>query len=77
MKKNEKKVPFFAQFLENQITENEVKGGSHISDKLSDMYTKKYPSDCDEVTSPKLDIVVTLKYPSDADEVTSPKLDEY
>lgn len=78
MEKNEKKVPFFAKFLENQVKEDKsVKGGSDTTTKLDDVFTDKYPSDADEVTSPKLDIQVTMKYPSDGDEVTSPGMDEF
>ena len=54
MKKTKK--PFFAKFLEKQITKNnqeEAKGGLG--------QTNKYPSDKD-------DYDVTMKYPSDGDE---------
>ncbi len=80
MKKEEKRIPFFAKFLENQLKkEDDVKGGSgSITTPLGDVpVTLKYPSDSDEITSNKNDIAVTLKYPSDGDEVTSPKLDNY
>ncbi|MFA8435802.1 MAG: microviridin/marinostatin family tricyclic proteinase inhibitor [Marinifilaceae bacterium] len=52
------KKPFFAKFLENQISEKEndqTKGGQLIPEQ-----TMKFPSDGDEN--------VTLKYPSDDDE---------
>lgn len=58
--KEEKKVPFFAKFLENQLkTENDLKGG--ITHPKKDVYTLKYPSDSDEYQ--------TMKYPSDSDEI--------
>lgn len=47
-----KKAPFFAKFLENQVSESQaVKGGA----------TTKHPSDKD-------DLHVTMKYPSDGDD---------
>lgn len=59
--KNEKKVPFFAKFLEEQLDEKaSVKGGKITSPKLDLVFTMKYPSDGDEH--------VTMKYPSDNDE---------
>lgn len=77
MKKN-KKVPFFAQFLENQVIDDKTIKAGRPTDVCHDiMITLKAPSDEDEVTSPKLDIDVTLKYPSDREEVTSPKMDLY
>ena len=61
MKKQDKKKPFFANFLENQIKETEqVKGG-----KSSNSIT--YPWR-DNVTSPYKDGHQTMKYPSDGDE---------
>jgi hypothetical protein len=53
---DEKKVPFFARFLEDQglpKVKSNVKGGRGTT-------TLKYPSDRDEY--------VTMKYPSDDDE---------
>ena len=62
MKKQNKKKPFFANFLENQISETEkVKGG-----KSSNSMT--YPWK-DGVTKPSMDRDHTMKYPSDGDEV--------
>ena len=59
--------PFFARFLENHLTDDkaqEVAGGS--------LFTKKYPSDDDEVFTKKYpsddDEIFTKKYPSDDDE---------
>ncbi|NHN27925.1 microviridin/marinostatin family tricyclic proteinase inhibitor [Flavobacterium jejuense] len=71
MKKQELKKPFFANFLENQLTKegsNEVQGG--VTSRTEDIYqTLKYPSDSDEdTTKPALDLAHTLKYPSDNDE---------
>ncbi|MEL6536499.1 MAG: microviridin/marinostatin family tricyclic proteinase inhibitor [Bacteroidota bacterium] len=48
MKKDDKKSPFFAQFLENQSS---IRGGSthkHPSDTDESTFTIKYPSDKDE-----------------------------
>jgi len=62
------KKPFFANFLENQVNEEEnqqVKGGliSASTDKFADLdQTMKYPSDNDEGG------YQTMKYPSDNDE---------
>ncbi|WP_136667017.1 microviridin/marinostatin family tricyclic proteinase inhibitor [Flavobacterium sp. H122] len=76
MKKNENaKKPFFANFLENQISKDEqnaVQGG--ITTVLKDnAQTMKYPSDSDEayeslITKPIYDDAQTMKYPSDSDE---------
>ncbi|MDE5422015.1 microviridin/marinostatin family tricyclic proteinase inhibitor [Ancylomarina sp. DW003] len=61
------KKPFFANFLENQVNEDEiqqVKGGltPESATKLPDLdQTMKYPSDNDEGLQ-------TMKYPSDNDE---------
>ena len=72
--KNEKKVPFFAKFLENQLNEGEsVHGGKITKPSLDTVFTKKYPSDDDEPVTLKYpsdnDEHVTLKYPSDNDEI--------
>lgn len=69
------KKPFFANFLESQLSEQEttsVQGGA-VTTKPSDMVqTMKYPSDSEDgpggSTKPTIDIVVTMKYPSDDDE---------
>lgn len=67
---NEKKLkkPFFANFLESQVSEEELKkvnGGT-------DVVTLKFPSDGEDgpghVTSPNKDLYQTMKYPSDGDE---------
>jgi len=61
------KKPFFAKFLENQVTEKEnrkVKGGVSpvLTNKFADLdQTMKFPSDNDEGDH-------TMKYPSDGDE---------
>ncbi len=76
MKKNENsKKPFFANFLENQISkdeQNSIQGGA-VTSVLSDtVQTMKYPSDSEDgpgnPTKPSLDIYETMKYPSDSDE---------
>lgn len=62
------KKPFFAKFLENQMSEEasaSVQGGTNTP------VTMKYPSDNEDsvpTTSKRTDIVVTMKYPSDDDE---------
>ena len=64
MKENNFKKPFFAAFLEKQITETEeVKGGATAP--LRDAVTKPL---FDFVTSPLKDVEHTLKYPSDGDD---------
>ncbi|THF52747.1 microviridin/marinostatin family tricyclic proteinase inhibitor [Flavobacterium supellecticarium] len=76
------KKPFFANFLENQMSNEEkssVQGGDIITLKTSDMYTTlKYPSDNEDgpgvPTSKIMDTVVTMKYPSDNDETGGPIL---
>jgi len=63
--KNQK--PFFAKFLENQISENEtahVKGGDCIPEVSM---TSKYPSDIED-SGP----VITLKFPSDVEDNIDP-----
>ena len=76
--KNNKKVPFFAQFLENQLTEQEVSGGKGITSKKADVIfvTLKFPSDSDEITDKFSDDIYTKKFPSDSDEITSIKMDK-
>lgn len=65
MNKKEVKKPFFAAFLEKQVTEpGDVKGGA--TDPLRDALTK--PS-LDYVTTPAKDMEHTMKYPSDGDEI--------
>ena len=71
-----KKKPFFANFLENQLSNQEttaLQGGAATTGVLSDSaQTMKYPSDSEDgpggSTKPALDVVVTMKYPSDDDE---------
>ena len=61
MKKDSKKSPFFAKFLEKQISSTEsVNGGTQsvATNKKSDQ------------------ILVTMKYPSDRDEMTFSNYDE-
>lgn len=75
MKKNENsKKPFFANFLENQISKDEqnaVQGGA-TSVLADSAQTMKYPSDSEDgpggQTKPSADIYETMKYPSDSDE---------
>lgn len=62
------KKPFFANFLENQISKDEqtkIQGSAP-------MQTLKYPSDGEDgpgnITKPSVDIAHTMKYPSDNDE---------
>lgn len=61
---NTQEVPFFARYLEGQITQDlsekelkQINGGKNLA------VTGKYPSDADEE--------VTHKYPSDDDELPS------
>lgn len=76
MKKNENsKKPFFANFLENQISkdeQNSIQGGTITSRLADNAQTMKYPSDSEEgpggQTKPTMDIYETMKYPSDSDE---------
>lgn len=72
MKKQELKKPFFANFLENQLSQgesNEVQGGTLTSILKDTAYTLKYPSDSDDDnTNPIADTVQTMKYPSDNDD---------
>jgi len=83
MKKNntEKRKPFFAEFLENQMGEEQARntqGGDgpyvtlkYPSDEEDNPQTKKYPSDQEDnptPTKPALDLYQTMKYPSDNDE---------
>ena len=54
-KKQNLKKPFFANFLENQMSkneQNEIQGNGGATSPLKDVvYTMKYPSDSDEVSS--------------------------
>jgi len=78
------KKPFFANFLENQMSNEEkstVQGGDIITLKTADTIyvTLKYPSDNEDgpgpiVTSKNLDMMQTMKYPSDNDETGGPIL---
>lgn len=77
------KKPFFANFLENQLSneeKNTVQGGDIITLKTADTIymTLKYPSDHEDgpgVPTTKItDTVVTMKYPSDNDETGGPIL---
>ncbi len=59
--KNSKKKPFFASFLEKQISDpQKVKGG----DGTGIITTPA----ADTVTKPTLDMMHTMKYPSDGDD---------
>jgi hypothetical protein len=69
------KKPFFANFLENQISKDEqnaVQGGATTSVLSDNAQTMKYPSDSEDApgnpTKPTLDTAQTMKYPSDSDE---------
>lgn len=79
--KTNKKKPFFAAFLENQLsdkTSHGIQGGSTISTAAvgedDDNYTNKYPSDCEDdgATKPTADVSHTMKYPSDGDDELTP-----
>lgn len=70
-----KKKPFFANFLENQLSNQEstaLQGGNVTKPSADSVVTLKYPSDGEDgpgqPTKPALDTVVTMKYPSDDDE---------
>ena len=56
MKKDEKKLPFFAKLLEKQVATENVKGGTkdttHIGGEKKGNPTMKYPSDNDEDPNP-------------------------
>lgn len=65
--------PFFAAFLEKQLSNSEkarISGGDGTTSILKDQAeTQKYPSDQeDDTTHPDWDCVLTQKYPSDNDE---------
>jgi hypothetical protein len=69
------KKPFFANFLESQLSEQEttsVQGGTVTTKPYDLVQTMKYPSDSEEgpggSTKPAMDEVQTMKYPSDNDE---------
>ncbi len=76
MKNKKSKKPFFAKFLENQISSEEssaLNGGDGFTKPVKDVaVTLKYPSDNDEFVTLKYpsddDEDVTLKYPSDGDD---------
>lgn len=73
MKNQNLKKPFFANFLESQLTKeesNEVQGGAKVTSISEDVaHTLKYPSDSDDdTTSPLSDQVHTMKHPSDSDD---------
>lgn len=75
MKKSENsKKPFFANFLENQISKDEqnaIQGGI-TTVAIDNAQTMKYPSDSEDgpgnPTKPVYDTAQTMKYPSDSDE---------
>ncbi len=77
MKNKKSKKPFFAKFLENQISSEESSslngGDGFITTRIKDVaITLKYPSDDDAAVTLKYpsddDEAVTLKYPSDGDD---------
>ena len=70
-----KKKPFFANFLENQLSNQEttaLQGGGTTTSLSDSAQTMKYPSDGEDgpggSTKPALDEAQTMKYPSDNDE---------
>ena len=65
---NSKELPFFARYLEGQITQEiSAEEAKKIGGGLSPLATFKYPSDVDEIIPPK-DAATTHKFPSDLDE---------
>lgn len=69
-KQNELKKPFFAAFLENQLSPDDaqtVQGGTS-NPVLDNAQTMKYPSDQEDHTSKATDLEHTMKYPSDGDD---------
>lgn len=68
------KKPFFANFLESQISKDEqsILQGGATSVLADNAQTMKYPSDSEDgpgnQTKPALDTAQTMKYPSDSDE---------
>jgi len=64
-KQQEKKQPFFARFLEAQVSEvEEVYGGqAALKAGISTSVVQ------DKVTKPRFDMEHTMKYPSDGDEI--------
>jgi len=75
MKKTETagQKPFFAAFLENQISRQSaaaVQGGDPVTSVIPDQaQTNKYPSDQeDNPTDKNWDCILTQKYPSDGDD---------
>ncbi len=68
------KTPFFANFLENQMSADETNGvqGGITNRTLDTPHTEKYPSDKEgDVTSTYRDNMQTMKYPSDNEEFSS------
>lgn len=63
--KKEQKKPFFASFLEKQITDSKTVKGGAITSVIVDAPTTSVLKD--DVTGPGGD-QVTMKYPSDSDE---------
>lgn len=69
------KKPFFAKFLENQLSneeETKIQGGETTKPALDTLHTLKYPSDSEDSYTKKYpsdnDEAQTMKYPSDGDE---------
>ncbi|MGD1949194.1 MAG: microviridin/marinostatin family tricyclic proteinase inhibitor [Leptolyngbyaceae cyanobacterium] len=66
--RNAQEIPFFARYLENQITQDlSEEEAKEIGGGASPLVTFKTPSDIDEIATPKKNYV-TQKYPSDGDE---------
>lgn len=69
MKKQQSSKPFFSLFLESQVKQEALQGGDNPNVTLKhpsdgdEFYTKKYPTDSDEVT---------MAYPSDSDHEGDP-----
>jgi len=67
-----KQKPFFAKFLENQITEQQselLKGGDCLN--THQLFTRKYPSDWEDSMTHVLndvDLNMTKKAPSDCED---------
>ncbi|CEJ71474.1 microviridin/marinostatin family tricyclic proteinase inhibitor [Chryseobacterium oranimense] len=74
MEKKNSKKPFFASFLEKQISDPEKIQGGAVTTPTTDIVTIPERDNVttspflDNATTPLKDQVVTMKYPSDSDE---------
>ncbi len=74
MEKKNSKKPFFASFLEKQISDPEKIQGGGITTSTTDVITIPERDNVttspflDNATTPLKDQAVTMKYPSDSDE---------